>query len=271
MALNTSHGGHGGAGSASGRPMDPGAVGNGTTEWAEMRQTNNKMLNATKWKDVRDDSGYNVNQNLINIVNNTNRVTNGSSVNVSNHMNAFNGQANGTEVWYYAGDNRGYDLAKRLSAAISKALGTFDRGPKATTALYVVNNTVGTTVLIEWCFVDNAGDMAKWRANKDKAIDAALAVLGYKNANVGGGKPVSKPVVYQTKQGWYKALRDDTFYCEKGLERRSRWNIKKGNVIYVDRIEKTGKNGKYTRAKIDSGPHTRYCTLRDDFWKYLGK
>lgn len=81
----------------------------------------------------------------------------------------------------------------------------------------------------------------------------------------------NKKIIYQDKEGWYQALRDDVYYCEKELKRKSRWNIKKGNVIYVDKIEKTGKNGKYTRAKVDTGRHTRYCTLRDDFWKYLGK
>lgn len=264
---NTSHGGHGGAGSASGRPMDPGAVGNGTTEWKEMRETSQKMLNASKWTDVKDDVGGNVNQNLINIVANTNRVAGNSNINVSNHLNAFNGQAHGTEVFYYLGDSRGYALARDLSAAISSALGTFNRGPKATTSLYVVNNTVGTTVLIEWCFVDNASDMAKWRANKDKAINAALKVLGVSGSvRPSTPTPTTPPPTnngfninnyHTTKPAQIKMLKADHAYREKELKNKVELCPKNG-IYTVVGLEYSGK---YPRYKLKSG---LYVTTRKD-------
>lgn len=184
---NTTHAGHGGKGSPN-RPMDPGAVGNGTTEHGEMLSVNSLLVASTKWTDTTDRSGSTINNNLYNIVNNVNRVARASDTNVSNHMNAFNGKATGVEVWYYLGDSKGYQLASKLSSAISSALGLQNRGAKATTDLYVVRETVGTTVLIEWCFIDNPTDMKQYRANKDKAINVVLNVLGYKGAST-----VSKP------------------------------------------------------------------------------
>lgn len=176
---NTTHAGHGGKGSPN-SPMDPGAVGNGTTEHDEMLSVNSLLVSATKWTDTTDRSGSTVNNNLYNIANNINRVASTSNTNVSNHMNAFNGKATGVEVWYYLGDSKGYQLASKLSSAIASALVLLNRGAKATTDLYVVRETVGTTVLIEWCFIDNANDMKQYRANKTKAVNAALNVLGYK-------------------------------------------------------------------------------------------
>lgn len=253
---NTTHAGHGGKGSPN-SPMDPGAVGNGTTEHGEMLAVNSLLVSATKWNDTTDKSGSTVNNNLYNIVNNVNRVASASNTNVSNHMNAFNGKATGVEVWYYLGDSKGYQLASKLSSAIASALGLLNRGAKATTDLYVVRETVGTTVLIEWCFIDNPTDMKQYRANKTKAVNAALNVLGYKGANT---------VKYHEKNGLYEALKDDVFYKEADLKNKSSWNIKKGQRIYCDKVV---KKGKYTRGEVQLGTVKRFFTLRDDYMKFI--
>lgn len=185
---NSTGRGHGGR-----NGFDQGAVGNGTTEYKEVSWINDQFLAATKWKDVSDYSATNVNDNLYNIVANTNNVSNGNELTFSHHKNAFNRKATGVEVWYYMGDSKGHELAVKLSAAISKALGLENRGAKATTSLYVVNNTSATCLLVEWCFVDNANDMAKWRANKQSAVNAALNVLGYSTGKVEPPRPKEGP------------------------------------------------------------------------------
>lgn len=201
---NTTHRGHGGAGGKQMKPMDVGAVGSGTTEYKEVSWINDYFLKMTKWVDASDYSANTVNQNLVNIVNNVNRVAKWSDINVSHHFNAFNGKATGVEVWYYLGDAKGRALAEAVSAAISKALGITNRGAKATTNLYVVSNTVGTTILIEWAFVDNASDMRKWNANKVNAVNAVLEVLGYKVTNQGGNKIVDRSKHYVVTGGYKK-------------------------------------------------------------------
>ncbi len=129
------------------------------------------------FKDASDFSGRTVNQNLTNQVVNMDKLAGVADINVSNHANAFNGVATGAEVWYYAGDSIGKQLAEKTSAAIAKALGIVNRGAKPTTNLYVVSQSVGHTILIEWFFIDNASDVAKWKANKGAAIAAVMKVF----------------------------------------------------------------------------------------------
>lgn len=132
------------------------------------------MLN---FKDASDFKGRTPNENLYNIVQNMDNLAGANDINVSIHFNAFNRVATGAEVWYYLGDAIGYAIAKKLSATIAKTLGIVDRGPKATTQLYVIYQSVGHTVLIEMAFIDNANDIKKYIANKSKVLDAMMAVF----------------------------------------------------------------------------------------------
>lgn len=132
------------------------------------------MLN---FKDASDFKGRNINENLGNIVRNMDRIAGRNDVNVSIHFNAFNRVASGAEVWYYLGDSVGYAIAKKLSATIAKTLGIPDRGPKATTQLYVISQSVGHTVLIEMAFIDNANDMRKYIAKKTQVLNAMMDVF----------------------------------------------------------------------------------------------
>ncbi|MDM9381425.1 N-acetylmuramoyl-L-alanine amidase [Chlorogloeopsis sp. ULAP01] len=76
---------------------------------------------------------------------------------VSIHFNAFNRQANGTEV--FAASDAGRKIAKSVLNEIVK-LGFFNRGVKNGSHLYVVKNTDMTAILVEGCFVDSQKDMA---------------------------------------------------------------------------------------------------------------
>ncbi|MDB9307554.1 N-acetylmuramoyl-L-alanine amidase [Aphanizomenon sp. CS-733/32] len=75
---------------------------------------------------------------------------------VSIHFNAFNGQANGTEV--FAISDAGRKVAQKVLDEIVK-LGFFNRGVKSGSHLYVLRNTNMPGILIEGCFIDSAKDM----------------------------------------------------------------------------------------------------------------
>ncbi|MBD2773386.1 N-acetylmuramoyl-L-alanine amidase [Iningainema tapete] len=75
---------------------------------------------------------------------------------VSIHFNAFNWQANGTEI--YAVSDEGRKIASPVLDEIVK-LGFFNRGVKSGTHLYVLRNTDMPAILIECCFCDSQKDM----------------------------------------------------------------------------------------------------------------
>ncbi|WP_026734118.1 N-acetylmuramoyl-L-alanine amidase [Fischerella sp. PCC 9605] len=75
---------------------------------------------------------------------------------VSIHFNAFNRQANGTEV--FAVSDTGRRIAKPVLDEIVK-LGFFNRGVKNGSHLFVLKNTDMPAILVEGCFVDSQKDM----------------------------------------------------------------------------------------------------------------
>ena len=81
---------------------------------------------------------------------------------ISIHCNACNGNARGTEVWYYHRSAYGEMLADCIRHQIVDALGTADRGSKGAkpgvNGLYVLNNTGATAVLVELAFIYNEQD-----------------------------------------------------------------------------------------------------------------
>ena len=81
---------------------------------------------------------------------------------ISIHCNACNGNARGTEVWYYHRSAYGEMLADCIRHQIVDALGTADRGSKGAkpgiNGLYVLSNTGATVVLVELAFIDNEQD-----------------------------------------------------------------------------------------------------------------
>ena len=74
---------------------------------------------------------------------------------VSIHCNAANGQARGTETFYY--DTVDRVLANCIQKQIVSSLGTVDRGIKESN-FYVVKHTNCPAVLVETAFIDNADD-----------------------------------------------------------------------------------------------------------------
>lgn len=76
---------------------------------------------------------------------------------VSIHFNAFNSQANGTEV--FAVSEKSRQIAKPVLDEIVK-LGFFNRGVKNGSHLFVLRNTNMPGILVEGCFIDSQKDMS---------------------------------------------------------------------------------------------------------------
>ncbi|MGE8037910.1 N-acetylmuramoyl-L-alanine amidase [Lysinibacillus sp. NPDC093692] len=117
-----------------------------------------------------DDTSTTQNQNLQTIVNYHNKQS--RDLDWSIHFNAASvtDDPRGVEVLYY--DMK--DLSAKVSAAISKASGLKDRGPKQRPELYFLKNTYKPAILIEVCFVDSEGDVDLYHKNFN-AICAAIA------------------------------------------------------------------------------------------------
>ncbi len=76
---------------------------------------------------------------------------------VSIHFNAFNSQANGTEI--FAVGEKSRKIAKPILDEIVK-LGYFNRGVKNGSHLFVLRNTNMPGILVEGCFIDSKKDMS---------------------------------------------------------------------------------------------------------------
>lgn len=121
-----------------------------------------------KFKDASDFSGRTVNENLYNIVLNSDRLSKATEISLSWHWNAFNRQASGSEAFHYPGDRIGKEIATGVSAILSRTMGIPNRGAKASPGLYVVDRSQPIMILIEVCFIDNAYDMQQYNKNKIK-------------------------------------------------------------------------------------------------------
>ncbi|MDT2010680.1 phage terminase small subunit-related protein [Carnobacterium divergens] len=122
----------------------------------------------------------NQNANLSKIVRNVKlRSSNGSDWNISNHLNSASPQATGVEVFYFGGDLVAKAKAEQISAAISRTLGIPNRGAKDGSGLYVIRNTPGHSLLIEWSFISNPNDMIKLLGNMDQAVNEVVKLFGY--------------------------------------------------------------------------------------------
>ncbi|WP_273079170.1 N-acetylmuramoyl-L-alanine amidase family protein [Selenomonas felix] len=103
---------------------------------------------------------------------------------ISIHCNAYNGSANGTEVWYFYGSGAGETLANCIQNQIVTSLGTTDRGTKGAkpgvNGLYVLSNTDAVAVLVELAFIDHEGDVQLLSTRQDEFARAiARGVTDY--------------------------------------------------------------------------------------------
>lgn len=104
---------------------------------------------------------------------------------VSIHTNAFDYEsARGTETLYYTGNSEGERLASAIQKHLVSELGTYNRGLKDGSWLYIAKNTTAPTVLAELGFLTNPDDAAvlgneEGQNKAAKAVaDGILEVLG---------------------------------------------------------------------------------------------
>ena len=179
--VTTIHAGHGG--------IDPGAIGSGYREADVARTITNKMIAITGAVDATDNTAVSVNDNLNKIVNKVNSNAGAQTWNISNHLNSASLGATGVEVFYYSKDPEAREKAEQVSAAISQALGIPNRGAKVGDHLFVIRNTTGKMLLIEWAFISNPNDMTKLLGNMDVAVNRVLNQFGYGNTIVNPSQP----------------------------------------------------------------------------------
>lgn len=222
---STSHRGH--------NAIVPGASGCGLKEHEVAQKIHDKFRAVTKAVDATDNVGKTANDNLYNIVRKMNAV--GKSFHVSHHLNAFNGTANGFEVWYYAGNEEARKLAQAICDAVCAVTGWVNRGAKATTSLYVIRASTGAAVLIEWGFVDSQKDMDIMAKKMDAAVNAALAVFGYSaNSSSNNNTSTSKPAASKSFKVGDKVKITDALYKDStGAGRSTASRGKTGTIKRV--------------------------------------
>ena len=93
---------------------------------------------------------------------------------LSIHFNAYNGYANGVEVYTYQG--KMHFEALRMIEFISK-LGFKNRGLKDGQHLKVVSKTKARAILLEVCFLDNKSDAELYKKNVDAIADAICKAI----------------------------------------------------------------------------------------------
>ncbi|MFW6359541.1 MAG: N-acetylmuramoyl-L-alanine amidase [Chroococcales cyanobacterium] len=131
---------------------------------------------------------------------------------VSIHFNAFNGNANGTEV--FAVSDSGRKMAQPVLENLV-ALGFYNRGVKNGSHLYVLKNTHMPAILVECCFIDSRKDMGMY--NTEKVANAIVKGLvgelpeekSEPNQQV-GSRPTQDPEVLKLQKSLNRLqIRDD--------------------------------------------------------------
>lgn len=79
---------------------------------------------------------------------------------LSIHGNAYNGSAHGTEVYVYKSGGKAETLAKQVCDGICEKVGTYNRGVKVNSNLYVLKNTTMVAMLVELLFIDSQKDVS---------------------------------------------------------------------------------------------------------------
>lgn len=173
--------------------------------------------------DCTDETGNTSSQNLANIVAKCN--AHAADLDVSIHFNAFNGTANGTEVWCYSAGSAAVPYAQKIVNKIS-ALGFVNRGVKYSTGLYVLKHTSSPALLVECCFCDSKTDASLY--NSEKMANAIVEGIT--------GQVVSNTTSTATtqKSGWIKQDGKWWYRHADGTYTKNGWEKINGNWFWFD-------------------------------------
>ena len=123
----------------------------------KLKALNHTVINCTV------DNANSVTESLQARVNKAN--SNNADVFVSIHLNAFNNQAHGTEVYISPhASQKSKEIAQKVVRELAQ-LGFRNRGVNANN-LYVCNHTTMPAILVECCFVDSEIDKKLYNADK---------------------------------------------------------------------------------------------------------
>ena len=159
-----------------------GAVGNGLEEHEQATRVAKRVAELANskgcnFKFYEEKTAKTQSQNLSNIVNWHNAQN--RQIDVSVHFNSASATATGAEVLVCGTTPAATYLARRVSADIATALGIPNRGVKNRAGLRFLNSTKKPAILIEVCFLSNADDVKKYKANFEKVCKAiATAITG---------------------------------------------------------------------------------------------
>lgn len=172
---------------------------------------------------------------------------------VSIHFNAFNGQANGTEV--FAISDAGRKVAQKVLDEIVK-LGFFNRGVKSGSHLYVLRRTNMPGILIEGCFIDSAKDMQLY--DSEAMANAIVAGLTGKVSNTSTPNPTpSIPIPVPI-------VPVNTVIDEEGNKDKSILRLQRA----LNRLKITDKNNRPLAEDNGMGPATSSAT--EKFQRIVG-
>lgn len=132
------------------------------------------------------------------------------------HSNAGgNGKASGVETWCYrTSGTKSAAFGAKLQDAVIRAIGLPNRGIKDATIKGQIKSEVqrthATAVLIELFFHDNLGDIAAFKHNRGKVIDAiARTILDWFQIAADPAKTYAdKMVQFALDEGWLHERRD---------------------------------------------------------------
>ena len=136
-------------------------------------------------------------------------------------------ESEGVEVLYYSDDMKAE--AAKLSAAIAKASGLKDRGPKKRQDLGFLKGTEEKALLIEVCFVDNKVDAKLYRAKFQDICKAIAETISGKQLP---NPVVSKPTVSKPSATKYQVIAG-TFTSKENADNMANKLKKAGFDSYV--------------------------------------
>lgn len=111
---------------------------------------------------------------------------------VSIHLNDYNGKAHGTETLIYSEKSKAKPYAERIDKNLSK-LGFTDRGVKVRNDLYVLRKSNAPALLVECFFDDSKKDVDIYKKVGAKGIAKAIADGILSVAEKPTPKPTTKP------------------------------------------------------------------------------